>query len=59
MTPRQPFATVPDLGVRRAAGERAVVRTASAPVRHVTAEFLAALNCREAGAPLRPVLRAV
>lgn len=54
---------VADLGARRTAGERALARAAHAPVRHVTEEFLAALNCRDLDVPLsagpRPVLRAV
>jgi hypothetical protein len=40
-------AAVVDLGARRRAGERALQLAAAAPVRHVTSEFLAALNCRE------------
>ncbi len=42
-------ATVLDLGARRRSGERALTVAAAAPVRHVTPEFLAALNCRPVG----------
>jgi hypothetical protein len=56
MTPQ--LLPVADLGARRTAREHALLRAAHAPVRHVTQEFLAALNCREL-APARPILRAV
>lgn len=57
----RPLAPVADLGARRRLGQDAVVRAASAPVLHVTEEFLAALNCREiADLPSAPrTLRAV
>lgn len=49
-----------DLGARRRAGEAAVAVAAAAPVRHVTQEFLDALNCRAYdGVAPGPWLRAV
>ena len=57
-----PTATAPllDLSAARRTRDAAVERAASAPVRHITDEFLAALNCRDvAPAPVGRVLRAV
>jgi hypothetical protein len=58
-----PTSPVLDLGALRRAGDAAAVRTAAAPVRFVTTEFLAALNCRHLGSPASlptvRVLRAV
>lgn len=45
-------ATLTDLTARRLRGEQAVARMAAAPVRHVPAAFLAALECLDVSADL-------
>ncbi len=49
--PVRPLSTVTDLSARRSARETAVLSAATAPVLHVTASFLDALNCRGEWAP--------
>lgn len=49
----RPTADVVDLAARRRRKDGAVSAAAASPVRFITAEFLAALNCRELEEPPR------
>jgi hypothetical protein len=62
VTPTGRSASVVDLSARRRRRDGALSRAAAAPVLHITPEFLAALNCRDAelgGRADRRHLRAV